>query len=49
MGFYYYLDWVKSSVKKYAYAVSFGKDTFDTTQSNIADISILLNSYQKYL
>ena len=47
MGFYYYLDWVKSSVKKYAYAVSFGKDTFDTTQSNIADISILLNSYQK--
>lgn len=47
MGKFYYLDWVNPSVKKYAYAVSFGKDTFDTTPSNIETISALLKSYQK--
>lgn len=47
MGKFYYLDWVKPYVKKYAYAVSFGKDTFDTTPSNIMEISSLLKSYKK--
>lgn len=47
MGKFYFLDWVNSSVKKYAYAVSFGKNTFDTTPSKITEISSLIQSYKK--
>lgn len=47
MGFYYYLDWVKSNIKKYAYAVSFGKDTFDTTDYNVSYINSILKTYCK--
>ena len=47
MGNFYFLDWVSPSIKKYAYAVSFGKNTFDTTPSKISDISSLVQSYKK--
>ena len=47
MGKFYFLDWVSPSIKKYAYAVSFGKNTFDTTPSKISDISSLVQSYKK--
>lgn len=45
MGYYFYLDWLASDVRKYAYAVSYGKDDFPATDSQIEHIRHLLQAY----
>lgn len=47
MGLYYYLDWCPDKIKKVSYAVSFGKDSFNTSASNIKTISTILQKYEK--
>ena len=46
MGYYFYLDWVSPEVKKYAYAVSYGKDYFPATDNEIKDIKAILETYK---
>ena len=46
MGYYFYLDWVSPEVKKYAYAVSYGKDYFPATENEIKDIKAILETYK---
>lgn len=46
MGYYFYLDWVSPEVKKYAYAVSYGKDYFTASKKDIDKIKSVLASYQ---
>lgn len=45
MGYYFYLDWVSPEVKKYAYAVSYGKAHFSALQDDIEKIKSILKSY----
>ena len=45
MGYYFYLDWVSPEVKKYAYAVSFGKDSFPASEKVVEDIKCIINTY----
>lgn len=45
MGYYFYLDWVSPEVKKYAYAVSFGKVNFEATSDEISTIKQILHTY----
>lgn len=45
MKYYYYLDWVSPKVKKYSYAVSFGKDSFNRNEKEIQEVSTILKSY----
>ena len=45
MGYYFYLDWLAPNVRKYAYAVSYGKDNFPATDSEIGHIRHLLQAY----
>lgn len=46
MGYYFYLDWVSHDVRKYAYAVSFGKDYFPASDEQIGKIKTILNTYE---
>lgn len=46
MGYYFYLDWVSPEVKKYAYAVSYGKDYFPATENEIKAIKAILETYK---
>lgn len=46
MGYYFYLDWVSPDVRKYAYAVSYGKDYFQASKNEINDIKAILKTYQ---
>lgn len=46
MDYYFYLDWVSPNVKKYAYAVSFGKDYFPASKDEIKKIKDLLQTYE---
>ena len=46
MGYYFYLDWVSPVVKKYAYAVSYGKDYFPASEKEIDDIKTILGTYE---
>lgn len=46
MGYYFYLDWVSPEVKKYAYAVSYGKDYFPATEEEIKAIKAILETYK---
>ncbi len=45
MGYYFYLDWVSPDVKKYAYAVSYGKDYFPASSEEIKKIKAILQQY----
>ncbi len=45
MGHYFYLDWVSPDVKKYAYAVSYGKDYFPASSEEIKKIKTILQQY----
>ena len=45
MGYYFYLDWVSPDVKKYAYAVSYGKDYFPASAEEIKKIKAILQQY----
>ena len=46
MGYYFYLDWVAPNVRKYAYAVSYGRDYFPATDIEVEHIRQLLQSYK---
>lgn len=46
MNFDFYLDWVDyPKVKRFSYAASFGKDTFEATDNDVAIIKELLHSF----
>ena len=46
MQHYFFLDWVDSSIPKYSYAASFGKDCFCTNTSEKLIIRDLLSQYK---
>ena len=47
MGYFYYLDWVPDDVGKYSYAVSFGKDTFNTSDKDRCRVKELIARFNK--
>lgn len=46
MQYYFFLDWVGKGTRKYSYAASFGKDTFNSTNAEKNKVGKLLSEYK---
>jgi polysaccharide pyruvyl transferase WcaK-like protein len=45
MGYYYFLDWLDPQIKRITYAVSFGKDSFDVSETELMKVKALVSQF----